>query len=332
MQPPREQSPVVGVVIPAYKVRDQILGVLAGVGPEVSHIFVVDDQCPVATGTLVEEQCTDPRVRVIRRSVNGGVGAAVKTGYRAALEAGCDVVVKVDGDGQMDPALIPRLIQPILSGRADYAKGNRFFNPEDVRQMPRGRLFGNAVLSFASKASSGYWQTFDPTNGFTAIHRTALSLLPLDKIADRYFFESDMLFRLGTIRAVVQDVPMRAQYGDEISGLHIRRILLPFMVGHLKAITKRIAYLYYLRSFSVASIELLLAVPLILFSLIYGLSTWAGAASQGAAATSGQVMIAALPLIVAVQLLLAFIQYDVASTPSQPLAGLFSGSGPTESA
>ena len=158
---------------------------------------------------------------------------------------------------------------------------------------------------------------------------TALALLPLDKIADRYFFESDMLFRLGTIRAVVQDVPMRAQYGDEISSLHIRKIMRPFLVGHLKAIIKRIVYLYYLRSFSVASIELLLAFPLLAFSVVYGVATWAGAASAGVATTSGQVMIAALPLIVAVQLLLAFVQFDVASTPSQPLAVLFRGSDDT---
>jgi dolichol-phosphate mannosyltransferase len=318
-------DPRIAVVVPAYRVRDHILVVIAGIGPEVRDIFVVDDACPDGSGAMVETSCTDPRVHVITRATNGGVGAAVKTGYQAALQAGCDVVVKLDGDGQMDPRLIPRLVRPILAGRADYAKGNRFSNPEDVRQMPQARLLGNAALSFASKASSGYWQVFDPTNGFTAIHRTALALLPLSKIADRYFFESDMLFRLGTIRAVVQDVPMEARYGDEVSGLRIRRILGPFVLGHLRATVKRILYNYYLRSFSVASIELLLAIPLIVFSIVYGVSTWIGAASHGNAATSGQVMIAALPLIVAVQLLLAFVQYDVAALPTQPLAGLYVG-------
>jgi glycosyltransferase involved in cell wall biosynthesis len=321
----------VAVVIPAYRVRNHVLGVIARIGPEVRSIFVVDDQCPEQSGDLVEAECTDPRVTVVRREQNGGVGAAVKTGYRAALAAGADVVVKVDGDGQMDPTEIPRLVRPILAGRADYTKGNRFFNPEDLRRMPRTRLIGNALLSFASKASSGYYQVFDPTNGYTAIGAAALRLLPLDKIADRYFFESDLLFRLGTIRAVVQDIPMTARYEDEVSSLRIRRILGPFAWGHLKGFVKRVIYSYYVRSFSVASIELFLALPLIVFGIVYGATAWINGSAPGVPATSGQVMIAALPLIVGVQLLLAFLQYDVASTPTQPLSDLLADDQPARS-
>jgi len=319
----------IGVVIPAYKVSRHVLGVISRIGPEVDAIYVVDDACPEGSGAIVESGCGDPRVRVIRRDQNGGVGAAVKTGWRAALEDGCDVMVKVDGDGQMDPHLLPAFIAPIVSGRADYTKGNRFFDPENVRRMPRSRLFGNAVLSFMSKTSSGYWHVFDPTNGYTAISAAALRLLPLDKIADGFFFESDVLFRLGTIRAVVKDIPMVAVYEDEPSSLSIRNVVGPFLLGHLRAFFKRIVYNHYLRSFSVASIELLLALPLILFGLVYGISTSVGAASQGVAATSGQVMIAALPIIVGVQLLLAFMQYDVASTPSEPLTPMLQALGET---
>ena len=321
-------TPHIAVVIPAYKVTRHVLGVIDGIGPEVTTILVVDDACPEGSGAFVEEHATDPRVRVIHRERNGGVGAAVKSGYVAALELGADVVVKLDGDGQMDATEIPRLVRPILAGRADYTKGNRFFNPEDVRRMPRMRLVGNALLSFASKASSGYYQVFDPTNGYTAIGAAALRLLPLDKIADRYFFESDLLFRLGTIRAVVQDIPMTARYEDEVSSLRISRIMGPFAWGHFKGFIKRVIYSYYLRSFSVASIELLLGFPLVLFGIIYGIATWAGASALGVAATSGQVMIAALPLIVGVQLLLAFLQYDVAATPTQPLSELLDGESP----
>ena len=318
----------IAVVIPAFRVRDKILGVIAGIGPEVECIYVVDDACPEGSGAFVASACADPRVRVIARDRNGGVGAAVKTGYRAAMADGCDVVVKIDGDGQMDPSLIPRFVRPITIGKADYTKGNRFFNPEDVREMPRGRLLGNAILSFMTKASTGYWHLFDPTNGYTAIETTALRLLPLDKIADRYFFESDILFRLAIIRAVAHDVPMPAHYGDEKSGLRIRSIVGPFLLGHTRAFFKRIVYNYFLRSFSVASLELLLALPLIMFGLIYGISTWVGAASQGVAATSGQVMIASLPIIVGVQLLLAFVQFDVAATPSEPLSALLQEEAP----
>jgi len=309
----------VAVVIPAYKVGVQILGVIARIGPEVDAVYVVDDACPEGSGAIVESSCDDPRVTVIRHEENGGVGAAVKTGWRAALAGGADIVVKVDGDGQMDPRLIPAFVAPIAAGRADYTKGNRFFNPENVRRMPRNRLLGNAVLSFMSKASSGYWHVFDPTNGYTAVSAVALRLLPLDKLADRYFFESDVLFRLGTIRAVVMDIPMMAVYQGEPSSLSVRNVVGPFLLGHAQALLKRIVYSHYLRNFSVASIELLMALPLILFGLVYGLSTWVGASSQGLSATSGQVMIAALPILVGVQLLLAFLQFDIASTPDEPL-------------
>ena len=312
----------VAVVIPAFRVTDTILEVIELIGSEVGAIYVVDDACPDDSGALVRSECADPRVRVLVRETNGGVGAAVKSGYQAALADGCDVVVKVDGDGQMDPSLIPRFVRPIAAGEADYAKGNRFFNPEDVRKMPRGRLFGNAMLSFMTKASTGYWNLFDPTNGYTAIGAPALRLIPLDKIADGYFFETDILFRLATVRAVVVDVPMVAVYGDERSGLRIGSVIVPFIVGHVRVFAKRVFYNYYLRSFSVASLELLMALPLLLFGFAYGVSRWMAAASQGLAATSGQVMIASLPIIVGVLFLLSFLQFDIASTPSVPLARL----------
>ena len=327
----------VAVVIPAYRVGGHILGVISRIGPEVDAIYVVDDACPEDSGGVVEKGCDDSRVRVVRREKNGGVGAAVKTGWRAALADGCQIVVKIDGDGQMDPRLLPAFVAPILAGRADYTKGNRFFDPENVRRMPRTRLLGNAVLSFMSKASSGYWHVFDPTNGYTAISATALRLLPLDKLADRFFFESDVLFRLGTVRAVVKDIPMVAVYQDEPSSLSVRNVVGPFLLGHAKAFLKRIVYSHYLRSFSVASVELLLALPLILFGLVYGITSWLGASSQGLSATSGQVMIAALPILVGVQFLLAFLQYDVASTPDEPLTptlgavpGLTDAAGPQD--
>src|SRR5690606_32001950 len=151
---------------------------------------------------------TDPRVRVIRHASNLGVGGAVITGYQAAIADGMDILVKLDGDGQMDASLIPDFIEPIINGEADYTKGNRFFDLEELRSMPRIRLIGNAVLSFMTKFSSGYWNLFDPTNGFTALHADVARYLPLSKISKRYFFESDMLFRLNTLRAVVHDIPM----------------------------------------------------------------------------------------------------------------------------
>ena len=234
----------VAVVIPCFKVKRSILELIKKIGPEVHTIYVVDDCCPEHSGDYVAELCVDKRVSIIRHAENKGVGGAVISGYQAALQARCDVVVKLDGDGQMDPVLIKDFITPILAGEANYSKGNRFHDLERVRTMPFMRLLGNAMLSFITKFSSGYYNMFDPTNGYTAISYKALSMLPLSKISNRYFFESDVLFRLNTINAVVVDVPMDAVYGDEVSNLSIKKIFLPFLKGHGTNFTKRIFYNY----------------------------------------------------------------------------------------
>lgn len=311
----------VGVVIPSFRVRDQVLAVLGKVGPEVNRIYVVDDCCPDGSGDLVREQCDDPRVTVLRHDENQGVGGAVITGYRAALDDGMEIIVKVDGDGQMDPSLLPDFIAPVVAGEADYAKGNRFFNPEDVRGMPRGRLLGNAVLSLMTKLSSGYWDLFDPMNGYTAIHGAVAGHLPLDKISKGYFFETEMLIRLNTLRAVVVDVPMSARYGDERSNLKVSRIAGEFLVKHLRFLFKRIGYNYYLRDLSLASIQLPLGLLMLLFGLGFGGCQWMESARAGVSTSAGTVMLAALPLLVGIQLVLAFIGFDVASVPRRPIQG-----------
>lgn len=218
----------IAVIIPTYKARSHILSVLARVGPEVARIYVVDDCCPEETGKFVISNVRDIRVRVIRNVENLGVGGAVMAGYKAAIDDGMVYLVKIDSDGQMDPTLVPTFVSPIACGEADYTKGNRFFNLENLRSMPKKRLFGNAILSLMSKMSSGYWNIFDPTNGYTAIHADVASRLPFSKISQRFFFESDMLFRLNTMRAVVVDVPMESKYGHEISNLVVSQIIGEF--------------------------------------------------------------------------------------------------------
>lgn len=309
----------IGVVIPAYKVQDHVLDVIARIGPECEHIFVVDDCCPYQSGDVVKINCSDPRVRIIYNPVNLGVGGAVIAGYRAAIKAGCSVIVKVDGDGQMAPELIPLFTQPILDGIADYTKGNRFFNLDKITEMPAIRLFGNSVLSFMSKFSSGYWSIFDPTNGYTAIHANVAQFLPFEKISERYFFESDMLFRLNTMRCVVVDIPMDAHYADEESSLNIKRVVVEFFAKHSRNFVKRIFYNYFLRDFSVATFELVFGLILILFGFGFGIWHWRESSIAGSPSTAGTVMLAAVPLTVGLQLLLAFLAYDIQSQPSTPI-------------
>ena len=310
----------IAVVIPCYRVKAHILSVLEKLGPECWRIYVVDDKCPEQTGDYVRENTTDPRVSVLYNTQNLGVGGAVREGYKRAISDGALVIVKIDGDGQMDPDLITQFVRPIIDGEADYTKGNRFYNLDYISQMPVARIFGNAILSFMTKLSTGYWELFDPTNGYTAIHASVAAMLPLSKISPRYFFESDILFRLNTIRAVVRDIPMRSVYGSEVSNLHIGRVLPEFTAKHVLNTLKRICYNYYLRNFSLASIELIVGIMAIGFGGIFGTIKWLASSSSGGAATAGTVMLAALPVMLGIQFVLAFFNYDIISTPRYPIS------------
>jgi dolichol-phosphate mannosyltransferase len=310
----------IAVIVPCYRVRDSILQVVRDGLDNADAVYCVDDACPEESGRLVESEFDDERVRVIFADQNGGVGSAMKIGYKAALDDGHDIMVKLDGDGQMDASLIPRFTAPIEDGKADYCKGNRFHELDYLEGMPAIRLFGNSVLSLLTKVSSGYWKIFDPTNGYTAIHASVLKLLPLDKLHNRYFFESDMLFRLNISRAVVWDIPMRALYGNEQSSLHIRHQVLPFLFGHMKNFFKRTFYTYFLRDFNIATLQLLAGLGFGLFGLIFGLSAWSQSINSGVEATAGTVMLAAMPSIIAVQFLLSFLNYDIQNVPIHPLS------------
>jgi dolichol-phosphate mannosyltransferase len=310
----------VAVIIPSYKVTTSIVELIARIPHCITNIYVVDDSCPDRSGELVRRVVTDPRVRVIFHSENQGVGGAVKTGYREALADGCLIAVKLDGDGQMDPLLIPQFIAPLLAGEADYVKGNRFFSLEGLREMPPMRLFGNAVLSFVNKAVSGYWNLMDPTNGYTAIHRIALENLPLEKIDNRYFFESDLLFRLNTIRAVVTDVPMTAVYGDEESNLRISRVAVEFPRKYLARFFKRLFYNYLLRDFNVCSLEIIFGSALLVWGILFGGYHWIRSNFFLIAAPAGTVILAALFILLGSQLLLAAAAFDTLMIPKNPLS------------
>lgn len=309
----------VAVVIPCYRVTAHVLGVIERIGDWCDRVYCVDDKCPDGSGAFIEENCTDPRVRVIHREQNGGVGAATMSGYQAAIDDGMGVLVKIDGDGQMDPSFAPRLVKPILDGKADYTKGNRFFSPRTVSAMPTLRLVGNAGLSFLTKLSTGYWDLFDPTNGFTAIHAAVARELPFDRIHPRYFFESDMLFRLATLRARVVELPLVATYEDEQSNLSELDALLTFPPLHARNLFKRIFYGYFLRNFSVASVNLLMGLTMLGFGIVFGSVNWALSASSHSPSTAGTVMLAGLPVFLGIQLLLSFLQQDVANVPREVL-------------
>ncbi len=310
----------IAVVIPCYRVVRHIGATLRRIGREVSLIYCVDDGCPDGSGAIAERVARDdPRIQVAHHDHNMGVGAAVLTGYRRAIADGADVIVKLDGDGQMAPELIPELVAPILRGEADYVKGNRFFNLDNLRAMPWIRVFGNAGLSFLSKLSSGYWNLFDPTNGFTAIHASVAAILPFDKLNQRYFFESDILFRLNILRAVTKEIPHEARYADERSNLRIGPALLTFPFLHLRNYMKRLFYSYFLRDFNLASISLMVGVLLMGFGITFGVAKWIRGSQLDVLSPPATVMLAALPIVLGWQALLSFLNFDVANVPHCPL-------------
>lgn len=304
------------VVIPTFKAENHLKTVIEGLPDMIDHIIVVEDKCPRNSGKIAAEmQKTDKRIVVLYHEVNQGVGGAVITGYKKALELDCDIIVKMDSDDQMDPAYLPDLMRPVADGLAGYAKGNRFVDFKALRAMPGFRLFGNSVLSFLVKACSGYWNMMDPTNGYTAISKDDLQKINLEKIAKRFFFETDMLIRLNIYNTIVKDVPIPARYGDEKSTLSIRSTMLRFPYLLLKGLAKRFILKYLIYDFNMASVYILTGMPMLLWGIFYGLFKWVENTINHTATPTGTIMLAVLPLILGTQFVIAAINIDITSTP-----------------
>lgn len=312
----------IAVIIPCYQVHKTIEQVIGSIPSFVSKIICVDDKCPGRSGEFIKKNISDPRVIVLFNEKNLGVGGAVKNGISYVLEVlenNIDIIIKLDGDGQMDTSLMHKLILPIIQNKADYCKGNRFYSPDYVQKMPLARLFGNAILSFMTKFSTGAWHVFDPTNGYVAMHTKVAKQIPWDKMADSYFFETDIIFRLCLLRAVICDVPMPAIYEDEESYLKINKIIPQFLYGHFKIFFKRIIYLYFLRGFSLGSISIMVAPLMMTFGVIFGLRAWHLSCKTGITASAGTVMLSALPIIMAIHLIVLFWQEDMNQRSYSPL-------------
>lgn len=309
-------DPKIAVVIPAYKVADHIRTVIDAIPGHFHHIIVVDDGCPESSGRTAE-QLKRPNLIVLYHERNRGVGAAVVTGYKKALQLGCDIAVKIDGDGQMDPSRINDFIEPLLENKADYCKGNRFKSYGGLRSMPKIRLFGNSGLSFLIKGASGYWNIMDPTNGYTAIHRRILDKLNLDKLSKRFFFETDMLINLNLIDAVVKDIDVGAKYSGENSSLSTGKALFQFPPKLFASMLRRIFLKYFIYDFNMASVYILIGLPVFAAGVIFGILEWIESAVTGIPRPAGTIMLVALPIIISFQMLLQAIQIDINSVPKK---------------
>ena len=306
----------IAVVIPAYNVEDTIVKVIMGIPTNVHNIIVVNDASKDDTVARVKI-IKDHRVTLINHKKNMGVGGALLSGYSYALGLGADIVVKLDGDDQMDVKFMPGLIEPIQNGQADYTKGNRFLHPVALKKMPVGRKISNLGLTFLSKIASGYWNVFDPANGYTAISASKLVNLDPKKIARSYFFETSMLCELRKLDAVVMDISMPAIYQNERSAVKVPREIIIFSTNLIARIFDRVFSRYFLYDFTAVSLYIIIGTLLCLFGGIWGLIKWSEAAQAGIPATTGTVLIAVLPIILGFQLLIQAISLDISDVPTR---------------
>jgi glycosyltransferase involved in cell wall biosynthesis len=303
----------IAVIIPAYRAADTIQEVVRGLPPFIDVIVVVDDACPEGTA----QAClalNAPRLVVVRHDRNAGVGGATVTGFRKALECNADILVKMDADGQMDPAFLPALLEPLFC-ECDCAKANRFYDGEALRRMPWLRRWGNIGLSFLMKIASGYWNVYDPQNGYLAIRADTLRRLDLDGLDRGYFFENSLLIQLDIISARVAEVPIPARYGDEISSMNLTRILIQFPWKLVRGWLMRLRLKYFGMDFSPIAVLLLIGFPLFLGGIGYGIFEWVRNALKGVVTPAGTVMLAALPTLLGTQLLLTALLMEIGQTP-----------------
>lgn len=312
---------IIAAVVPAYKEALMITQVIDTMPDYVDHIVIVDDHSPDNTSEVVA-QSTDPRVTLIRHEVNQGVGGAVITAHQKAMELGADVNVVMAGDAQMDPAYLPDLLDKVTDGGYGFAKANRFYSPESFAGMPKYRVFGNIVLSFMTKAASGYWNLFDPQNGYTAIRTSVLKRVPLERVAKRYSFENDLLIHLNILNTSAVDVPIPAVYGEEVSSIKLSKVVPELLNLLFVGGAKRFWYRYVLWSFS----------PIALLAFFGGLFMFIGVAlgiwmivqiAITGMATAATVMLVGLPILVGTQMLISGLQLDIQNSPDHPDLGPF---------
>lgn len=306
------------VIIPCYNVSKHIEKVVNGLPNEIDYIITVNDCSTDETLSILENlSATNQKIHVINHSLNQGVGGAMISGYKKSLELNATITIKMDGDGQMDAANIKNLIQPLLEDKADFSKGNRFRDLKALQAMPAVRRIGNLGLSFLIKAASGYWNIFDPTNGFTAIKNETLSIINFNKLHKRYYFETSMIAELYFCNAVIADVPMQAIYGDEVSGLSSTKTLFEFPPKLLVTFLRRILLKYFLFDFNVGSLYLITGIPIFLYGFIFGLLKYEEYDKLGIGAPTGTVILPTLLIILGFQLLLAGLAFDVNNYPKK---------------
>ena len=302
----------VGVVVPARDEEHLIVETLAAMPALVDRIYVVDDASTDATAERARD-VRDPRVEVIRHDHNGGVGAAIVTGYRRALGEDIDVVCVMAGDGQMDPGDLETLAGAVARDEVDYAKANRLVTGQAWNLMPRSRYLGNAMLSLLTKIASGYWHIADSQSGYTAIGRQTLAQLDLDRLYRRYGFPNDMLVSLNIWNARVRDFPSRPIYGiGERSGIRLARVVPAISWLLLRRFFWRLGEKYVIRDFHPLVFFYALGILMTSTGLVLGVVETA-LRIAGNDLTPATMILVALLLISGIQFTLFAMWFDMES-------------------
>lgn len=303
----------IAVVIPCYNVAQHIERVVGSLPDFIDSIVLIDDHSADSTASILASlAAADSRLHLISHSENQGVGGAMISGFNYAMTADIDIVVKIDGDGQMDSAFIAPLLDS-MTADTHFVKGNRLYDRKSIGRMPALRHIGNVGLGFMVKSASGYWGVTDPVNGFFAIRTTTLRKMEMERIAKRFFFESSLLIEMHYTGARIREVTMPAIYADERSNLSIAKVLFSFPPRLFRAWLRRIYLSYFIYDFNLCSVYILLGLPSFLFGLIFGLCQWIHYASIQSPSPTGTIMVAVLTFILGFQMLLAAIQYDVSA-------------------
>jgi len=306
----------IAVVIPYYNASQHIVNVVQKLPHFIDEIIIVDDKgrekLPLAK---LHDLSTSALISVIENERNLGVGGATKNGFLRSIDNNHDIVIKVDADDQMDTSYVEEMINYLISDKAEMVKGNRFINTKALMKMPIVRRVGNLGLSFLTKAATGYWNNFDPTNGFLAIKTSALKKINFDNLSERYFFETSLISEFYFINGRIKDISMPAIYGEEKSSMKVWKMPLIFSKKLISLFFKRIIKQYFLFDFNIASLYIVVGLPLFLFGVIYGLFEWWFYSSQDLYAPTGTIMLVSLSIILGFQLLLQAIQYDIFNAP-----------------
>ncbi|OWP84677.1 hypothetical protein BWK59_04170 [Flavobacterium davisii] len=307
----------IAIVIPFYSAEKHIIDVVSQIPNFVDTLIVVDDKSPdVFPEKLVLDHLNNQvKLVCLKNNKNLGVGGATIQGFLYAINNDFQIVIKVDADNQMDLKYLPDLIEPLQKEKVQMTKGNRFKDINALSKMPFVRRMGNLMLSFITKMATGYWNNFDPTNGYFAIQVNTLKKINFNNLSNRYFFETSLLSEMYFTHAIIKDIPMPAIYADEKSQMQLWKIPFEFSFKLIKLFFKRIVKQYFLYDFNIGSVYLFFGLPLFLFGITYGIYNWIYYYVNEILAPTGTIMIVTLSIILGFQMLLQAIQFDISQAP-----------------